>query len=194
MTEYNELTKMSDGERKKLLSIFSGISSDLRHVSVKKTTHYIGSLPDICKMHHKSVENRKAKLRHSHKNHPVKPIRGEVYNALLTEGIGSELSGNHLVIIIQNAKGNIYGEKVNVIPIEGDGNSINPNYQEQLKSSDMELDDQGNPVTLHKDPSRIILTDILTIDKARLQRKIGKLRPEKMAIINKKLADQLELN
>lgn len=33
--------------------------------------------------------------------------------------IGSELCGNHLVVIIQNKKANIYGEKVNVLPIEG---------------------------------------------------------------------------
>jgi mRNA-degrading endonuclease toxin of MazEF toxin-antitoxin module len=144
-------------------------------------------------MHHKSIENRKSKIKNPHKKHPIKPVRGEVYNAILTEGIGSELSGNHLVIIIQNTKGNIYGEKVNVIPIEGDGNAVNPNYQEQLKSSDMEPDENGEKVTLHKDPSRIIMTDILTIDKARLQRKIGKLKSEKMLVINKKLIDQLDL-
>lgn len=193
MLDYNDLTKINESSKRGLVSFFSGAINDMRQVSVKKATHYIASLNDICKMHHNSIENRKLKLSHQYKHHPVKPQRGEVYNAILTEGIGSELSGNHLVIVIQNSKGNIYGEKVNVIPIEGDGNQINPNYQERLTSSDLEPDTSGVPVILHKDPSRIIITDILTIDKARLQRKIGKLKREKMVILNKKLMDQLEL-
>lgn len=34
--------------------------------------------------------------------HPIIPTRGEIYNAIITEGVGKELAGNHLVIIIQN--------------------------------------------------------------------------------------------
>lgn len=193
MLDYNNLTKINETAKDRLISFFSGAAGDLKQVSVKKAAHYIASLSDICKMHHASMENRKAKLEHPYKHHPVKPLRGEIYNAILTEGIGSELSGNHLVVIIQNAKGNIYGEKINVIPIEGDGNKINPNYQERLTSEDLEADASGMSVVLHKDPSRIILTDILTIDKARLQRRIGRIKREKMEIINKMLKNQLEL-
>ena len=77
-------------------------------------------------MHHNSIENRKLRSSHEKKFHPVKPYRGEIYNAFITEGVGSELCGNHLVVIIQNKKANIYSEKVNVLPIEGDGTKINP--------------------------------------------------------------------
>ena len=51
--------------------------------------------------------------------------------------MGSELCGNHLVVIIQNKKANIYSEKVNVLPIEGDGTKINPNYQVRLSSAEL---------------------------------------------------------
>lgn len=193
MPDYSELIGLSEKEQGKLKDIFEVNLAGIKNLSYKKVLHYVGSMSDICRMHHNSIENRKQKLKHANKHHPLKPQRGEIYNAILTEGVGSELSGNHLVIIIQNAKGNIYGEKVNIVPIEGDGNSINANYQEQLRSTDLDPDEDGKPVILHKDPSRIILTDILTIDKARLQRRIGKIKKEKMATISRKLVQQLEL-
>ncbi len=102
---------------------------------------------------------------------------GEIYNAFITEGVGSELCGNHLVVIIQNEKANIYSEKVNILPIEGDGTKINPNYQIRLSSAELA---DGK---LDKEPSRIIVTDITTIDKARLGRWIGRLTPECIATI-----------
>ncbi len=70
-------------------------------------------------MHHNSLENRKVRDVHPKNFHPVKPQRGEIYNAFITEGVGSELCGNHLVVVVQNKKGNIYSEKVNLLPIEG---------------------------------------------------------------------------
>lgn len=108
----------------------------------------------------------------------MKPQRGEIYNAFITEGVGSELYGNHLVIIVQNKKGNIYSEKVNVLPIEGDGTKINPNYQVRLSS------DNIIGCKLDKDPSRIIITDIMTLDKTRLGRKIGRLKPDYISTID----------
>lgn len=86
-----------------------------------------------------------------------------------------------MVIIISNDTGNIYSEKVNVLPIEGDGTKINPKYQMRLPNSDLE---SGH---LDKDPSRIIFTDIMTIDKARLDIKIGMIKHEKMKEINSNL-------
>jgi len=101
--------------------------------------------------------------------------------------VGSERCGNHLVVIVQNKKGNMYSEKVNVLPIEGDGSKINPNYQIQLTSSDIT---NGK---LDKDPSRIIVTDIMSIDKARLDHRIACLTPECLESVNKLLRKHLEL-
>ena len=126
-------------------------------------------------------------ISHPQKFHPVKPQRGEIYNAFITEGVGSELCGNHPVVIIQNKKANIYSEKINVLPIEGNGTKINPNYQVQLTNEDLA---DGS---LDKDPSRIIVTDITTIDKARLGRKIGTLSPDCLAAVEKLLKKHLEL-
>ena len=121
----------------------------------------------------KSLNNLALKTKHSY--------------TFITEGVGSELCGNHLVVIIQNKKANIYSEKVNVLPIEGDGTKINPNYQVRLSSA--ELTDGK----LDKEPSRIIVTDITTIDKARLGRRIGRLTPECLAAVEKLLKNHLEL-
>lgn len=123
-----------------------------------------------------------------HKMHPVRPKRGEVYLATITTGAGSELSGQHLVVIISNNKGNLYASKVIATVIEGDGKKINPAYHVQLSGADL---DTGR---LDKDPSRIMTAEIITIDKARLKNKIGMIKPAKMAELNKILLSQLSLN
>lgn len=122
-----------------------------------------------------------------HKMHPVRPKRGEVYLATITTGAGSELSGQHLVVIISNNKGNLYASKVIVAAIEGDGKKINPTYHVQMSGADL---DNGR---LDKDPSRIVVSEILTVDKARLQKRIGHLSKDKMDELNKKLIAQLDL-
>jgi mRNA-degrading endonuclease toxin of MazEF toxin-antitoxin module len=184
---YNNLRDIQDKDKSTLNAMFSGIIDSLKHVSINKISNIIRYIPDICRLHHLSCENRKLRNSHKKKYHPVKVFRGEIYNAIITEGVGSELSGNHLVIIMQNKKGNIYGEKVNVLPIEGDGTRINPNYQMRLSNEHLKYG------SLDKDPSRIIITDIMTLDKARLDRKIGQIKPEYMLKISKMLKSQLEL-
>lgn len=185
--EYHSLNNLNDSDRSSLTSVFQGILTNLKHISVNKAISYLRYIPEQCRMHHNSIENRKLRSSHEKKFHPVKPYRGEIYNAFITEGVGSELCGNHLVVIIQNKKANIYSEKVNVLPIEGDGTKINPNYQVRLSSAELA---DGK---LDKEPSRIIVTDITTIDKARLGRRIGRLTPECLATVEKLLKNHLEL-
>ncbi len=184
---YTQESVLNTSDKTTLTMIFNDTISFLKHISVPKAISYLRCIPDQCQMHYVSLENRKKRNEHSKKYHPIKPKRGEIYNAYITEGVGSELCGNHLVIIIQNKKGNIYSDKVNVLPIEGNGNNINSNYQLRLSSSDLQ---DG---FLSKDPSRIILTDITTIDKARLGRRIGQLKPEYLLEIGKCLKAQLEI-
>lgn len=104
-----------------------------------------------------------------------------------TQNAGSEMNDNHLVVIVQGFSSNVYGEKVTVLPIEGDGSKVNPYYQIQLTNTDMESG------VLDKNPSRVIFTDIMTHDKARLDRKIGKLNPTKIEAINQCLVKHLDL-
>lgn len=185
--DYNKESPLNTNDTSTLSAIFNGLLSTIKHISVSKASKYIQTLPLICRLHYNSLENRRTKNSNPKKLHPIIPQRGEIYNAYITEGVGSELCNNHLVLIVQNQKGNMYGEKVNVLPIEGNGTKINPNYQIRLANSDM---DTGH---LNKDPSRIIVTDITTIDKARLDRRIGKLKPECMSAVEKLLRQQLSL-
>ena len=185
--DYNSLSNLNDSDSSSLASVFQGILTGLKHISVSKAVSYLRYIPEQCRMHHNSIENRKLRSSHEKKFHPIKPYRGEIYNAFITEGVGSELCGNHLVVIIQNKKANIYSEKVNVLPIEGDGTKINPNYQVRLSSAELA---DGK---LDKEPSRIIVTDITTIDKARLGRRIGRLTSECLATVEKLLKNHLEL-
>ena len=185
--EYNTLSNLNDNDKSSLTNVFQSVLLKLKHLSVTKAIAYLRHIPEQCRMHHNTLENRKLRDSHPQKFHPVKLQRGEIYNALITEGVGSELCGNHLVVIIQNKKGNIYSEKVNVLPIEGDGTKINPNYQVRLSSADLISG------SLTKDPSRIIVTDITTIDKARLGRKIGCLSSSCLSTVDKLLKKHLEL-
>lgn len=141
----------------------------------------------LCSINVRSNNNKRLRDSHSKKYHPVKVFKGEIYNAQITENAGSELSNNHLVIIIQGFSSNVYGEKVTVLPIEGDGSKINPHYQIKLTNTDLE---EG---MLDKDPSRIIFTDIMTLDKARLDRRVGKLNSDKIDEVNKYLVTHLDI-
>ena len=105
--------------------------------------------------------------------HPIIPTRRKIYNTFITEGVERELTGNHLVVILQNQNSNMYSDKVTVVPIEGDWNKIKPSYQTKLTNKDL------YSRKLDKDPSRIIFADIMTIDKSKLGRKIGILKDEK---------------
>ena len=136
--EYNSLDNLNDTDKASLTSIFHKILLCLKHISLSKTASYLRYIPEQCHMHYNSLENKRMRHLHPKGFHPIRPQYGEIFNAYITEGVGSELCGNHLVVIIQNPKGNIYSEKINVLPIEGNGNKINPNYHLQLTSNDME--------------------------------------------------------
>ncbi len=185
---YNELRNLEEPNKSSLSSMFSGILSNIKNTSFRKMSAIIKDIPAVCKMSYESYENSQLRKMSYNRVHPIVPTRGEIYNASITEGVGKELCGTHPVVIIQNENQNIHAEKVNVLPIEGDGNKINPKYQVQITSLDME-----NDVILSKDPSRVIISDITTIDKARLGKKIGKLKQSKIDEISKTLKIQLDL-
>lgn len=186
--KYNTLKDLEDERKSTLSSMFIGILSNIKNTSFNKMTSIIKDIPSVCRMHYQSYENSILKKMNYNKVHPIVPIRGEIYNAFITEGVGRELCGTHPVVIMQNQAQNMHSEKVNVLPIEGDGNKINPRYQVQITSNNLEGD-----AFLTKNPSRVIISDILTIDKARLGIKIGKLDKKTMNLISEKLRIQLDL-
>lgn len=185
---YNDLNHLEENNKSTLQSMFSGILSRIKNISFRKCSSLIKDFPSICELSYISHENsEKKKISYSQK-HPIIPTRGEIYNAFITEGVGKELSGNHLVVIIQNRNSNIYSDKVTVVPIEGDGNIIKKSYQTKLTNKDLKLG------KIDKDPSRIIYSDIMSLDKARLGRRIGSLTEEKLKRLEILLKKHLELN
>lgn len=187
MDNYNKLKTLETSNKSTLLSMFSGVLNNIKNISFRKSSSLIKDFPSICEMSYKSHEFTEAKKASSSNMHPIIPTRGEIYNAFITEGVGKELTGNHLVIVIQNANSNIYADKVTVVPIEGDGNKIKRSYQMKLQNADL--------ITgkIDKDPSRIIFADIMTINKARLGRKIGVLSPKKLAALSNNIKKHLSL-
>ncbi len=184
---YNNLKNLEENNKTTLLSMFNGILTNIKNISFRKSTSLIKDFPSICEMSYKSYEFIEKKKISNTNMHPIIPTRGEIYNAFITEGVGRELTGNHLVVIIQNQNSNMYSDKVTVVPIEGDGNKIKPSYQMKLTNEDLYYG------KLDKDPSRIIFADILTIDKSRLGRKIGILKDEKIQKLNKLIKKHLSL-
>ena len=185
---YKDLNGLDETNKITILSMFNGILSNIKNTSVGKITDIIKDIPAICRMHYNSYQYSLSKKNTYNKIHPIVPVKGEIYNAFITVGVGKELCGSHPVVIMQNQSQNMHADKVNVLPIEGNGNKINPKYQVQITNDDLEGDN-----ILTKNPSIVIISDILTIDKARLGVKVGKLKEEKIKILNEKVKIQLDL-
>ncbi len=165
---------------------FANKIKGIKTISFSKLKRIVNTLYSLCRLHYISLEYSKVQRTQKNRHHPILVKRGQIYNALITENIGSELCGNHLVVILSNKNTNIFASKVNVVPIEGDGRKI-PKYLVKLENNDLLSG------TLDKDPSRIIIPEIITIDKARLDRLIGEISPDKMKEVNNKIFNQLEL-
>ena len=168
-------------------NLFSNIANIFSVENGIEIKRYLKDIITNIKLNSFSKNNRNLQVANPDKTHPLKISTGEIYYITMTDGVGAELKGDHLGIVIQNKKANLYSSKVNVVPIEGDGSKINKNYNVELTNNDLT---EGH---LDKNPSRIITTDILTIDKCRLGRKIGKISSNKLAEIKEYVRKQLDI-
>lgn len=168
-------------------NLFSNIASVFSVENGREIKRYLKDVITNIKLNSHSKNNRNLQVANLDKTHPLKIYTGEIYYITMTDGVGTELKGDHLGIVIQNKKANLYSSKVNIVPIEGDGSKINKNYNVELTNNDLT---EGH---LDKNPSRIITTDILTIDKCRLGKKIGKITPDKLDEIKKYIRKQLDI-
>ena len=105
-------------------------------------------------------------------------LRGDMYYADLGKGIGSEQKGYRPVLIIQNNTGNKNSSTVIVAAITSKIN-IKPN----LPTHYLIGTESGLKYT-----SLILLEQIFTIDKARLQEYIGHIKNENFEAINNALS------
>lgn len=101
-----------------------------------------------------------------------------MYYANLGHGMGSEQEGRRPVLIIQNDVGNKYSSTVIVAAISSKGED------KKMLPTHFAIDaGQGLKVR-----SMALLEQIRTIDKNRLEDRVGKLTPEKIRELNRALA------
>ena len=109
--------------------------------------------------------------------------RGEMYHAYLGQGSGSEQSGTRPVLIIQNDVGNKHSPTVIVAAVTNRNNS-----KPKLPTHYYLGAENGLKV-----PSVVLLEQIRTIDKKRLNCYIGKLEEKHIRGINRALAVSIGL-
>ena len=107
--------------------------------------------------------------------------RGDMFYADLPQGVGSEQSGYRPVIILQNDVGNKHSTTVIVAPLTSVSNT-----KAKLPTHYVMKAENG----LEK-PSIVLLEQIHTIDKQRLQKYIGKASDKALAGIEYSLAISL---
>ena len=110
--------------------------------------------------------------------------RGEIYFADLDPHYGSEQGGKRPVIVIQNNTGNKFAPTVIVAAVTSKVTK-KPNQPTHV------LIDR-NPAFSR--PPMVLLEQIFTIDKERIQRLLGQTTPDEMYQINEALMNSLDLN
>ena len=110
--------------------------------------------------------------------------RGEIYFADLDPHYGSEQGGKRPVIVIQNNTGNKFAPTVIVAAVTSKV-SKKPNQPTHVLI-------EKNPA--FNRPSVVLLEQIFTIDKERIQRLLGQTTPDEMYQINEALMNSLDLN
>ena len=110
--------------------------------------------------------------------------RGEIYFADLDPHYGSEQGGKRPVIVIQNNTGNKFAPTVIVAAVTSKV-SKKPNQPTHVLI-------EQNPAFSR--PSVVLLEQIFTIDKERIQRLLGQTTTDEMHQINEALMNSLDLN
>lgn len=110
-------------------------------------------------------------------------MRGELYSADLDPVTGSEQGGLRPVLIVQNNVGNRYSPTVIAL-------AVTSRLQKARLPTHVVIPCAGHGL----DRDSVVLTEqIRTLDKRRLREKIGQLRPEYMAEVERALCTSLGL-
>lgn len=113
----------------------------------------------------------------------IYPRRGEIYEADLGEGEGSEQAGVRPVLIIQNNVGNHYSPTVICVPLTSKTKKDMPTHHTIIK-------DKYSFLTYD---SIVLCEQIKTISKSKLSHRIGMLTKDDMSIVGKKLIISIAL-
>ncbi len=111
-------------------------------------------------------------------------LRGEIYYADLGYGIGSEQRGYRPVIIVQNNIGNRYSPTVIIAPISSKlGVKVKlPTHYFLSSINGLQM------------PSVVLMEQLRTLDKGRLEGYVGRLNTKELARFDKALAVSVGLN
>ena len=110
--------------------------------------------------------------------------RGDVYWADLQPTVGSEQGGVRPVMILQNDKGNYFSSTVIIAPMTAKTGKHNLPIHVTVYAGEAGI---GRT-------SMVLLEQIFTIDKERIQRLLGQTTPDEMYQINEALMNSLDLN
>lgn len=105
-------------------------------------------------------------------------LRGEIYYADLGHGVGSEQEGRRPVVILQNDVGNRYSPTVIVAAVT----------TKNVRKRKLPVHAYIGTKEGMREPSVVLLEQLRTIDKTRLEERIGKLLPKQMKALNNALA------
>jgi mRNA interferase MazF len=102
---------------------------------------------------------------------PSFPRRGEIYYVDLDPKVGSEQGGRRPALILQNDVGNQYSPVLIVA-------AITSRPAARPRPTDVLIQPGSSGLQA---PSRVLLNQIRTLDKRRMGRFVGRLKPEEMA-------------
>ena len=149
------------------------------------TIRYCNWLAEKVDIHLLASKQEQTRSGHQKKHHPIRPRRGEVYLTQLGQNIGKEINDQHLVVVMQNNKANIFSNTVVVIPISSSGKLYDGH--EKIEENDIK---SGR---LDKLPSKVKTEQIQFIDKARLIHKVAEFTDDAMDKISLRLGKTLDL-
>jgi len=176
--------------------ITNNIDNELDHFKQKITHHNLAKCKEISvwisnqiDLDDISKQNHRIKESHERLWHPIRPVRREIYMVEMGCNVGVEFKDYHPALIIQNDTGNTYGDTTIILPITELDGRIDHNIHKKITNLDFESFERNG---LDKDPSIIKLADICTIDKARLNTRIGKVKIEFMNDVERKMKNILK--
>ncbi|TJX12753.1 type II toxin-antitoxin system PemK/MazF family toxin [Tissierella creatinini] len=179
------LNDLSILETRTIENLMIELKNSIDKKKYKDSIRYLEWLKTKLKINLLANEQDDQRSNDSNKMHPIKPKRGDIYLTQLGENIGKEINNDHLVLIIQNNKANLYGNTVVCIPISSN-TKLYPSH-EKIESKDIK---NGR---LDKLPSKAKTEQIHYLDKARLIHKVAELEPESLDRICKRLMNNLDV-
>ena len=100
------------------------------------------------------------------------PCRGEIYWVALDPAVGTEIKKTRPAVVVSNDSCNTHGSRVVVLPVTSNVDNLYPG--EAL-------------IRIKGQPGRALGDQIRSLDKIRLQSRIGSLTAEEMAAVDEAL-------